>query len=449
MSGNQKLMLVSANKEINLNDVAFKLTGKLTAKPGEKSEIGKTYIPALTLNMKNVAPVKLSSAAEKERASNLPDSFNWSNDDDVQRYKGDDMTGLIMPPQNQLACGSCWAWASVTSLSDRIAIATGNNPMLGPSYLLSCSLSDYCDSDNLQACEGGILSIALEDLSNDNAAAVPDNCWSYKWCADDSVCSGGSNGESDNQKYNNSLIPNFSDDKGECVNSSISPTFYRVVKKSVNTLNDFDQIKQSIYDKGPIPTGFYVFNDFFLGTMPKDKLPSADNWAKTNGIYIHLDCSQTGDGKWLTPVGDPPCYDYASADIMYQVAGAHAVVIVGWGSDSVDNLFPISQPGKSITVPYWIVRNSWGTDWNGDGYFKIAMTNADLHINNTVLFDSSKGDLGGIVDFEASTSGGFAPVGKKNKNGTVSENANWTWIVMGIVVLLFVIGIIWILTRRK
>ncbi|CAF1623785.1 unnamed protein product, partial [Adineta ricciae] len=37
----------------------------------------------------------------------------------------------------------------------------------------------------------------------------------------------------------------------------------------------------------------------------------------------------------------------------------HAVVIVGYGVDATTNL------------PYWKVRNSWGTNWGESGYFKI------------------------------------------------------------------------------
>ncbi|VDM74705.1 unnamed protein product [Strongylus vulgaris] len=37
--------------------------------------------------------------------------------------------------------------------------------------------------------------------------------------------------------------------------------------------------------------------------------------------------------------------------------GAHAIKIIGWGVEK--------------GTPYWIVANSWNTDWGEDGYFRI------------------------------------------------------------------------------
>jgi len=48
----------------------------------------------------------------------------------------------------------------------------------------------------------------------------------------------------------------------------------------------------------------------------------------------------------------------------------HAILLVGYGSN--------------YTVPYWIVKNSWGTDWGMDGYFMIESDNGLCGINACV-----------------------------------------------------------------
>ena len=71
----------------------------------------------------------------------------------------------------------------------------------------------------------------------------------------------------------------------------------------------------ALMEGGPVETAFTVYEDFY---------------SYTSGVYIH-----TWGG----------------------VVGGHAVKIVGWG--------------KQGDINYWIIHNSWGTDWGMDGIFWI------------------------------------------------------------------------------
>jgi len=88
-------------------------------------------------------------------------------------------------------------------------------------------------------------------------------------------------------------------------------------------------IKNALYTYGPLVTTFDVYNDFF---------------SYTSGVYQYT----TGG-----------------------YAGGHAVLLVGY----VDNA---SVPGGG----YFIVKNSWGTDWGMAGYFNVAYS----QVNSPVYF---------------------------------------------------------------
>lgn len=78
---------------------------------------------------------------------------------------------------------------------------------------------------------------------------------------------------------------------------------------------DVDTIQLELMNNGPMEAGFLVFEDFLH---------------YKSGVYQH----KTGI-----------------------ILGAHAVKLLGWG---VEN-----------GTPYWLLANSWNTDWGDKGYFKM------------------------------------------------------------------------------
>jgi len=94
--------------------------------------------------------------------------------------------------------------------------------------------------------------------------------------------------------------------------------------KTIHSFNvtegDEESIKRIVATVGPVSVAFQVVDDFRL---------------YKRGIYSSQNCKQGPD------------------DVN------HAVLIVGYGQ--------APETGK----PYWIVKNSWGTQWGEEGYFRI------------------------------------------------------------------------------
>jgi len=85
---------------------------------------------------------------------------------------------------------------------------------------------------------------------------------------------------------------------------------------------------------GPVQTAFTVYEDFL---------------SYHSGVYQHT----TGNS-----------------------VGGHAVKIIGWGVED--------------DVPYWIVANSWNTDWAENGYFRIIRGKNECGIEESVVAGEPK-----------------------------------------------------------
>jgi hypothetical protein len=244
---------------------------------------------------------------------------------------------------NQRECGSCWAFASVSSLSDRYNILSkGKQPRitLSPVPLLICDTFGYklpspIDYPELTikirsnvispfGCNGNTLAEAwryLYTLGTSTIECLPVSLIQSEYlpsCIDIlsptyDLCKGIFSNYYQQKKYSEK-IKHYS-------------SFYVYSLK-----NDQLNICKDIYTWGPVSTCMEVYENFYTFN-PKTE------------IY-----------KW---------------DKKGELISGHSVVLTGWGIEN--------------GIPFWWVRNSWGPEWGIDGYFKIIRGTNECKIEEHVI----------------------------------------------------------------
>ncbi|KAK9505525.1 hypothetical protein O3M35_009561 [Rhynocoris fuscipes] len=72
----------------------------------------------------------------------------------------------------------------------------------------------------------------------------------------------------------------------------------------------------------------------------------------------------------LTVYEDLLTYKQVYKHVAGKALGGHAIRILGWGEEN--------------STPYWIIANSWNTDWGDNGYFKILRGSDECGIESGV-----------------------------------------------------------------
>ena len=192
---------------------------------------------------------------------------------------------FVSPVKDQKKCGSCWAFAMTAGLESNVLLkrsALGGDVDLSEQVLVSCS--------GIGSCNGGTL-----DADYLQKTGLPPERY-YPYTATDGDCASAQDGwEKEASKIG---------------------SWGSVPQKLAS-------IKSALAKYGPLPTAFYVYEDF-------------KNYK--SGVYSYV------SGKKL---------------------GGHAVLLVGYNDDE----------------QYFIVKNSWSGKWGEDGYFKIAYSEMDNKVN--------------------------------------------------------------------
>ncbi|XP_075215313.1 cathepsin B-like [Lycorma delicatula] len=226
--------------------------------------------------------------------------------------------------QDQGDCGSYWAIAAAEVLTDRVCIASKGRKkaQLSTEDLLSCC------TDCGHGCEGGSPWFAWQYFQKHGIVTGGDylshrgcKLYSFQPC----------------EHHINGSMPQCSS-LGDlptptchyrCTNSRHDHSFWRDHHRDKLTANSTRRVARDILEKGPAEAAFLVFEDFL---------------AYKSGICQHI----TGNKL-----------------------GGHAVKLIGWGEEN--------------GVPYWLVLNSWNTDWGDNGYFKIKMGSNECGFESFVL----------------------------------------------------------------
>lgn len=271
--------------------------------------------------------------------------------------------GLLTPVMNQGSCGSCWAFASTSVLAERFNIQSVGlmkvnlsplKPILcdfdGKEYAVNpdntAELVDI-DVSNLKnnACYGNSLYDAWRYLylvGTNTQECLPyddvlDPNLDYKTIGkfdspnDIPLCTIVTGKIGDmciNVRYDNMT----KEELGDAAKFYRAYHFYGVAGIKSDGGNE-SYIRHNIYCWGPVSTGMVVYPDFY----DFDSATEVYEWNK---------------------IGPP--------------LGGHAVEIVGWGTN---------KSGKK----YWIIKNSWGTNWADKGYFKMARGTNDCELEENVI----------------------------------------------------------------
>jgi len=221
-----------------------------------------------------VEPTDWRSGARFDPGSpsrDLPVSYDWRN------YEG------CTPIKSQGGCGSCWAFAAIGAMECAVKIQDGVDVDLAEQWLVSCT--------NAGSCSGGWHGSAFNYLL---CGGSQDPCGHSGAVLESDFC------------YVASDIP--------CECPFLHP--YCLDDWTYVGSTGVSQIKQAIYDHGPVAVCVYV-NDAFHGY--------------SYGVFNACENDQGTN---------------------------HVVVLVGWDDNQG-------------TEGVWILRNSWGTGWGMDGYMKI------------------------------------------------------------------------------
>lgn len=260
--------------------------------------------------------ITMPTGVEMVATESLPRHFDW------REVNG---RSFVLPDVNQHIpryCGSCWIHGTVAQLNDRLNIHRGARwpgVMLARQTLLNCVRGE--NNTEPPGCYGGDAWLIYKHMKHNKVPDETCNTWKAQnqKCEPINICS------------NCNMPPGYLDMIAKGVD--VSGLDYTGGCKPLTSflgykVSDFGHVKgelnmmKEIYARGPISCTLGA-NNLLYGF--------ADNeGVKREGVWVQDDRPPTD----------------------------HLIEVAGWGE-------------TASGLKYWAIRNSWGTYWGEDGWFRM------------------------------------------------------------------------------
>ena len=212
--------------------------------------------------------------------------------------------------KNQGSCGSCWSHAATQEVESFFALRYGQLPVLSQQQIVACTTV-------AQGCGGGTYAMGWDYIAENGGLNEE---WTYP--------------------YTNFFAPEFS--------KAVTHACRNITAEFPNVTADGKTFTFTWWPKANI-SGYTVVTP--------------------NDAHAMMEALATV-GPQAIAVGSDPWSDYESGILQnnYSTAATnyswqsinHAVQMVGYGFDF------------DLNMNYWIVRNSWGTNYGEQGYIRLA-----------------------------------------------------------------------------